>query len=179
MNKKGQTTIPLFTLIVVALVFIIILGAFLYFFGIVTDSLSGDLIAGQVNVSNASANTVGQINDAFLSSADLIGIFFLFGVVFAIVINGFLTRNSTVKLMFMIDFLLIIFAYILAVYISNSYESILPLLPFKNLIASNLGKTSRFVLLLPIITIVTGFITMILTYAGIPRASEEAQVPGF
>lgn len=179
MNKKGQTVVPVFTLIVVTLVFVIILGSFLYFFGIVTDSLSGNLIAGQVNLSNASANTIGKINDAFLSSSDLIGIFFLFGLILAIIINGFLTRNSTPKLMFMIDFLLIIFAYILAVYISNSYETILVLLPFKNLIASNLGKTSRFLLLLPVITIVTGFITMILTYAGIPRVSEEAQVPGF
>lgn len=178
-NKKGQTTIPLFTLIVTGFIFIIILGSFLYFFGIVNDSFSGDISAGSVNVTNSSANTIGKLNSAFLGTGDLIGIFFLFGVVFAIIINGFLTRNSTIKLMFMIDFLLIIFAYILAVYISNSYENILVFLPFSNLIATNLNNTSRFVLFLPVITVVVGFITMIVTYAGIPRTSEEAQVAGF
>tara|TARA_R100001530_G_scaffold136355_2_gene116660 strand:+ start:597 stop:1136 length:540 start_codon:yes stop_codon:yes gene_type:complete len=179
MNKKGQTNVPLFTLITVGFLFVIILGSFLYFFGIVDDSLSGDIVAGQVNVSNSSANTIGRINDSFLSSADLIGIFFLFGVIFSIIIAGFLTRNSTIKLMFMVDFLLLIFAYILAVYISNSYESLLTFLPFSDLIASNLNNTSRFILFLPVITVVTGFITMILTYAGIPRTREEAEVAGF
>ena len=179
MNKRGQTTIPLFTLIAISLVVVILFGAFLYFFGIVDTSLSGDIQAGQVKLSEESSKTIGKINATFLSTADLMGIFLLFGLVFAIIINGFMNRNSTLKLMFMIDFILIIIAYILAVYVSNSYETLLPLLPFKNLIAANMNTTSNFVLLLPIITIVTGFITMILTYSGIPRTREEAEVAGF
>lgn len=179
MNNRGQTTVPLFTLIIVSFVLVLVLGAYLFFFQIVDASFGGNLIAGQVNVTNESDNTIGQINDAFLSSADLIGIFFLFGVVFSIIINGFLMRNSTTKLMFMMDFIIIIFAYILATYISNAYETVLVLLPFTDLIISNANNTSRFVLLLPVITVVVGFITMMLTYSAIPRVSDEAQVPGF
>ena len=143
-NKRGQTSVPLFTLITIALVLVIILGSFLYFYGIVDSSLAGNLQAGQVNLSEESTKTIGKINTGFLDSADLIGIFFLFGVVIAIMLNGYMMRNSTIKLMFMIDFMIIIFAYILAVYVSNSYETLLPFLPFKNLIASNLENTSNF-----------------------------------
>jgi len=179
MIKKAQTTVPIFTLITVAFVFAIILGTFAYFFGIVNSSFDNNLIAGQVNVTNASAQTVGLINNAFLDSADLLGIFFLFGVVFSILIAGFMMRDSTSKLFFMIDFFLIIFGYILAVYVSNSYETVLAVLPFSDLIIANVGNTSKFVLLLPQITVVTGFITMILTYSGIPKLKSGPEVAGF
>lgn len=178
-NNKAQTTVPVFTLIIISFVLVIILGTFLFFFGIIDNAFAGDIIAGQVNVTESSSDTFGKINTAFLNTSDLIGIFFLFGVIFAILINGFLMRNSTIKLMFMIDFLLIIFAYILAIYISNTYETILTFLPFTDLIVSNLNRSSRFVLFLPQITVVVGFITMILTYAGIPRTRDQSEVPGF
>lgn len=179
MNKKAQTTVPLLNLILVSLVFVLILGAFMLFFGEINDAFQGDLSAGQVNLTEASDDTIGKINEAYIDTADLLGIFFLFGLVFAIMINGFLTRNSTPKLFFMIDFIIILFAYILAVYISNAYESILQALPFVDLISTNLGNTSQFVLLLPVITAVVGFLTMILTYAGIPRTKTELEVAGF
>lgn len=179
MNRKGQATTMLFTLLAISLVLVLVISSFLFFFGAVDNALSGNQFAGQVNMSEANENTIGAMNDAFLSSADLIGIFFLFGVVLAIMINGFLTRDSTPKLFFMIDFIIIIFAYILSIYISNAYESILAAIPFTSLIASNLGNSSRFILFLPTITVVTGFIAMLLTYAGIPRTRAEAEVAGF
>ncbi len=179
MNKKAQTTVSLFTLIVISFVFVILLGAYAFFFQAVDSALADNVIAGQVNASNASAQTVGRISDSFLDAADLLGIFFLFGVIFSIMIAGFFNRNSTSKMFFMIDFILIIFAYILATYIANSYEVVLGLLPFKDLIIENINNTSRFVLFLPVITVATGFITMILTYAGIPRTKDEAEVAGF
>lgn len=179
MNNKAQTTVSLPALIAVSLVLVIVLGAFGFFFQTVDEALAGNVMAGQVNATNASDQTIGRISDSFLDAADLLGIFFLFGVIFSIIISGFLNRNSTNKLFFMIDFVIILFSYILATYISNSYELILNLLPFKGLVVANLGNTSRFVLFLPVITIVTGFITMILTYGGIPRSRDDAEVQGF
>ena len=179
MNNKGQTTILLPTLIVVSFMFVILLGTFAFFFQSIDDALSGNIQAGQVNVTNATDQTIGRISDSFLSSADLIGIFFLFGVVFSILISGFMMRNSTKKLFFMVDFIMVLFSYILAVYISNSYESILSSIPFADIINANINNTSRFVLFLPVITVITGFITMILTYSGIPRTKDESEVAGF
>lgn len=179
MNKKAQTTVSLPMLIVVSFVFVIILGSFALFFTTVDEALQGDIVAGQVNASAASADTIGKISDSFLDAADLLGIFFLFGVVFSIIIAGYFARNTTSKMFFMIDFIIILFSYILATYIANSYETILLLLPFRDLIVTNLGNTSRFVLFLPVITVVTGFITMILTYGGIPSSRNEVEVAGF
>ncbi len=179
MNKKGQTTVDLFVLIAVSFAFVLILGSFLLFYSTIDDAFQGNLVAGEVNLTEASDNTIGKVNDAFFSKADLIGIFFLFAVIFSIMLSGFVMRNSTSKLFFMVDFLIIIFAYILAVYISNAYETILAVIPFSDLIIANLNNTSRFTLFLPQITMVVGFITMILTYAGIPRSRDEAEVAGF
>lgn len=178
-NRKGIALLDSFVVIAMSLVFMLMLGTMLYVFGVITDELvGGNFIGGQVNISNASLNTVGQINTAFLAQADLIGIFFLFGMIIAMIINGYFNRNSTHRLLFMIDFILLVFGYILAVYISNSWVTILAALPFVDIITANLNTSSRFMLLLPEITLVAGALTMIATYAGIPR-SQQAEVAGF
>lgn len=177
-DKKGQVLLELFTFITVGFAFILIVGIFLYFFGIVNTSLSEDINAGAVNLSNATANTFGQINTAFLTNADLIGIFFLLGTVMAIFLLSYFQRNSTIKVMIIFDIILMLFAYIIAIYISNSYEQILLVLPFADIFIENLNTSSRFMLLLPQITIVVAVIAMILAYSGIPRTSEE-EVGGF
>lgn len=178
-DKKGQAVMQLFSLIVVALVLVIIVGTYLFFFDIVDTAFQGDIMAGSVNVTNSSDITFGQVHDAFFTGADLLVILFLFAQVIAIVIAGFITRDQTPKVFFMVDFLLILMAYILAVYISNAYESILGSLVFANLIGSNLGISSTILLFLPTITVVTGFLTMIVTYSGIPRRRDESEVGGF
>ncbi len=178
-DKRGISAIGLFEFMVTAFIIIIIIATLLYAFGIIDGELTGgNIIAGGSNISNDSANTVGKINTAFLNTADLIGILFLFGMVIAIILTGFLTRERHPAVLFIIDIIIIIFAYILAVYISNSFETVLGILPFTDLIASNLNNSSRFLLLLPKITLITGALTLIVTYAGIPKTREE-DVAGF
>lgn len=178
-NKKGFALEGVFETLVVSLVFVLILGVLLYAFGVIDTSITGEnLVVGGTNISNDSANTIGKINTAFLDNADLIGLLFLFGLILALMINGFLTREENPPLFFIIDFLLIIFAYILAVYISNSYETILNVLPFNDVLIANMGNTNRFMLLLPKITVIAGVITMIVTYTGIPKTKEE-EIAGF
>lgn len=178
-NKRAQTTIGLFNLIMVTFVFVLILATFIFFFTTIDSAFQGNIIAGQVNLTQASDDTVGKVSDGFVNSSDILGIFFLFGVILSIILSGFMMRNKTSKLFFMIDFIIIIFAYILAVYVANAYETVLQALPFADLLAANLGNSSQFLLSLPIITAVTGFITMIVTYAGIPSTRNQAEVAGF
>lgn len=178
-NKKGIVLEDTFTFIIMSFVFIIILGTFIYIFGVIDTSLSGgNIMAGQVNFSNESANTIGKLNTGLINAGDLIGILFLFGMVIGMILSGYVNRNSTPAIFFIVDFLIMIFAYIMAVYISNSYETILGILPFADIFISNLGNSSRFLLLLPKITLVATAITLIVTYAGIPRTKEE-EVAGF
>ncbi len=178
-NKKGIVLVEIFTFLAIAFVFVLILGSFLYIYGTINTALTGtDISAGQVNLTNESINTIGQINTGLLNSADLIGLLFLFGMVIAMIVNGFINRDRNPKVFFVIDFLIMLFAYILAVYISNAFETVLNALPFQSLLIENMGGSVRFMLLLPKITLITGALTLILTYAGIPKTKEE-EVAGF
>lgn len=179
-DKQGQALTGLVTFSAVAIAFVLIVGVFLYVFGVVSSSLTNPEVVttNGINISNYSDQTVGKVNTAFLNSADIIGILFIFGMIIALFFSGYMMRESTMVLFFVVDFILLLFAYILAVYISNGYESILLSLPFQSLIVSNLGNTSKIMLLLPKIVLVAGAITMILTYSGIPKSQEE-QVAGF
>jgi len=179
MNNRGISEIVrLFTLLVIALALVLIVGSYLYFFSFIDLAFQGDLQADAVNLTNSSDVTFGQVHDAFFSSADYIVIFFLFGEIILIMFAGFINRENTPKIFFMVDFLIILFVYILAVYISNAYETILLTLPYSDVFLSNLPMSSEVLLLLPYISVIVGFVTMILTYSGIPRRREELEVPG-
>ena len=178
-NKRGIVLGEIFIFLVIAFVFIMILGSFLYIYGTVNTSLTGrDIQAGQVNLTNASINTIGKINTGLINSVDLIGLLVLFGMVIAMVVNGFVNRDRNPKVFLVVDFLIMLFAYILAVYIANSFETVLNALPFQNLMIENMSGSIRFMLLLPKITLITGILTLIVTYAGIPKTKEE-EVAGF
>ena len=78
-DKQGQALTGLVTFSAVAIAFILIVGVFLYVFGVVNSSLTSPEIitTNGINLSNYSDQTVGKVNTAFLNSADIIGILFL------------------------------------------------------------------------------------------------------
>lgn len=180
MNKRGVATANLFLFIILAFVVVILLGTFLYIYNTITTSLTDPSIAsaGAVNLTAAAEDTIGQINTSMLNYANVIAIFFLFGMVIAMFLLAYVTRDSNPAIFFVIDILVIIFAYILAVYISNSYETVLASIPFNIFFTNNLNYATSFLLLLPRITAITGVITMIISYSAIPKTKEE-EVAGF
>ena len=179
-NKRGTAVSNIFLFIIVAFIAIILIGTFLYTYNIITDSLlnSDVKMVGAVNLSNATASTMGQINTAMLSKANVVSIFFLFGMVFALIFVAYLTRDENPAIFFSIDILVIIFAYILAVYITNSYEIVLASLPFSSIFTTNLNYATSFLLQLPKITLIVGAIVMFISYAAIPKTKEE-EVAGY
>ncbi len=178
--KKGIATQHLFLFIILAFTIIVLLGTILYTYGIITTSLLDPSIAdvGQVNMTSATEDTIGRINTSMLSYANIISIFFLFAMVIAMFFLAYLTRDQNPAVFFIIDIIVIIFAYILAVYVSNSYETILGVLPFSSIFSANMSYATSFLLLLPRITVITGVITMIISYSAIPKTKEE-EVAGF
>lgn len=175
MKNKGQMGVGFGIVSLVALAFFILLmvGTLLYVFGVVDSSISGgNIVENGYNISNASMQTVGQVNEGFLNSADLIAILMIFGIILSIFVLAYLLRDTTPILFFVIDFIIIIFAYILAVYVSNAYESILTSLPYATTITANMSNASALLLNLPAIIVVTGAIAMIIAYAGITRVKE-------
>ncbi len=179
-TKKGVATANIFPFIILAFIAILVFGIFLYTYNAITNSFlnSGVEMAGQVNLTNATQNTMGKINTAMLNQANLISIIFLFAIVFAMFIIAYLTRDKSPAIFFVLDLLIIIFAYILAVYISNSYETILNSIPFQSIFISNLNLATTFLLQLPKITVIVGVITMIISYSAIPKTKEE-EVAGY
>ena len=178
-NKKGTATSNLFLFVILSFAVILLLGIWLYSYNVITTSLlDANLDAGAVNLTQATQSTMGQINEAMLRHANIIGIFFLFAMVFATFILAYMTRDTNPAIFFVIDIMVIIFAYIMAVYISNAYETVLGSIPFSEIFTTNLNFATSFILLLPKITIITGLITMVVSYSAIPKTKEE-EVAGF
>ena len=180
MNKKSIATGNLFLFIIVAFISVIILGCFLYAYNIVTFSLLESNVggAGAVNLTDATEKTMGKINTAMLSHANLISIMFLFGMAFALIFAAYITRDRSPAIFLVVDILIILFAYILAVYISNAYETVLNSMPFKSIFITNLSLATSFLLNLPRITVIIGALIMIVSYAAIPKTKEE-EVAGY
>lgn len=179
-NKRGMATANLFLFIIVAFIVVLVLGTFLYAYNTITSALldSGVDAVGQVNLTDATEKTMGKINTAMLSNANIVAIFFLFAMVMAMFLVAYMTRDENPAIFFAIDILIIIFAYILAVYITNSYEMVLEALPFSSIFTTNLNYATSFLLLLPKIVLITGVITMIISYSAIPKTKEE-EVGGY
>ncbi len=179
-NKKGVSTANLFWFVILAFIVVILLGTFLYVYNTITVSLltTGIDMVGLVNLTEATENTIGRINTSMLNHANVVAIFFLFAMVIAMFLIAYVTRESNPAIFFVLDILIIIFAYILAVYISNSYETVLGSLPFSSTFTTNLNYATSFLLLLPQITLIAGVIIMILSYSAIPKTKEE-EVAGF
>ncbi|KKN11231.1 hypothetical protein LCGC14_1028620 [marine sediment metagenome] len=180
-NKKAQVqTKSLFEFMIVAFLIIIIIGIFLYTHDvIVTNLLSPSLeSAGQVNFTQAVLDTMGQINTAALAQANIIGIMILFSMSISLIFVAYLTRDENPSIFFVIDLIVIIFAYILAVYLANSYEIVIGSIPFSTIFTSNLSFSTAFLLLLPRMVVILGAIIMIVSYAAIPRRREE-EIAGF
>lgn len=174
-NKKGVATKNLFLFIILSFLVIIILGLFLYAYNVITISLLTTNVggAGAVNLTEATENTIGKINTAMLTHANVIAIIFLFAMAFALIFAAYLTRDESPAIFFVVDLLIIIFAYILAIYIANAYEGVLVSLPFQSIFVENLSMASSFLLALPRITLIIGALIMIVSYAAIPKVKEE------
>jgi|TARA_Y100000310_G_scaffold97876_1_gene95533 hypothetical protein len=172
-DKKGQGTSGLVEFMITCFMIIVTIGFFVYAFNLITTSISIDQLAGQVNLSSATADTLGQINTAILDKINLIGVMILFGLVLAMMINAYFTRETVPKLFIVVDILLIILTYILSTYIANTYETIIALEPFSSFFLQNLEDPSRFLLNLPEMVVVVGVLIMIITYIGLPRTLRE------
>ncbi len=173
-DKRGLTTVTIFLFIFAALLIIIFLGIFAFIFNTISVNLDIDEDFGQVNLKDVNALTFGRINQAFLDSADILGFVILFGLIMLMFLNAYLFRGQYPKLFLIIDIVLMVFAYILSVYISQTYSLLINSdSSLYNIYVNMMPKSSAFILNLPKIIGVVGALIMILSYSGIPRKKEE------
>lgn len=179
-NKKGIGTVLIIEYLFYFLLIAIILGIFVLIFNYVDSGLDVDVDVGQVNLRIINNQTFGQLNDAFTNSADNIGIILLLGMCLFLMLNAYFLGEKQV-LWLVVDIFIIVFAFILAVYISQTYQSLTVASSIIDVFISDIPNVSKFVLNLPLIVPVLGALIMILSYSKLrkDRGEEEPNVLGF
>lgn len=178
MNKKAQS-FAIFTVICVSVIFIIGLGFIMFASNEVNKGLmSVDEMVGQVNFTESVENTWGKFNDGLFQSANLMGIMVLFGLFIGLLLNAYFNRNKRPALFFIVDIFIIFAAFIVSGYVADSYEILLGITEFEEVFVENLNLVAKMMLNLPIIVLIFGVLTMIISYSGLPAQREE-QVAGF
>ena len=177
-NKKGLATITVFSFIFLVFIWILFIGILATIFNLTTTNLDLDVNIGQVNLSEPVRDTFGQINTGLLAGIDTIGYVIIFGLIITMFTNAYIFRGEHPKLCAIIDIILLVFAYIVAIYVSNTYEILIHSTSILNVYIVNLPRTSTFILRLPIYVSIIGIIMMILSYAGFPRNTEEEIIIG-
>jgi len=178
MNKKGQTTIFLFIgifIILFAIVALIVVG-------IVSENINSaldqNITIGSVNLANASAGTIGQLNSMVTGKADFWGISIIFGMVIGLFLSSYLMRNRFPKVGAIADIAIILVSFIISLYLRSIYSDVVIALDSagQTFATTSLSNTNFFILNLPLFVAIIGVVMMVLFHAGIPRKSEEANV---
>jgi len=177
MNKKGGSVFGMFLIIFLIFFGIVFLGLGLLIFNSFDTMLDMDVDVGQANLAEVNNQTFGQMNDAFIATADTMGIFLIFGMVLALFINAYITGNRWPKLFFIIDIAILITCIIIAIYLSISYDILINSAEIlSDVYIDKMPKTSTFVLQMPLYVSIIGAIIMILSYAGLKRIDRRSEV---
>ncbi len=177
-DKKGLTTISIFSFIFLVFIWILFIGILVTIFNLTTTNLDLDIDIGQVNLGETVQATLGKLNVGLLGGIDTIGYIIIFGMVITMFANAYIFRGEYPRLFIIVDIVLLVFAYIMAVYVSNAYEILINSTSVLNVYIVNLPKSSTFILKLPLFVSIIGVIMMVLSYAGFPRETEEEIIIG-
>lgn len=177
MKKKGMATLDIIPYLFVFLMVAIFLGIAIYSFQLISSSLNQDVDIGNANLKDVNDLTFGKMTNAFVGNADNIGLAIIIGMCLLMILNAFLISSSYPKAFIILDILILIFAFILAVYISQAYSTYIDGLSGTiDVYVDSLPKTSAFVLNLPTIVGTLGAIIIIISYSGIGRENREVNV---
>jgi hypothetical protein len=178
MNKKGISTMFL----LYGIIFIFFGVVLLIVFGTVitnmNTALDQNVTIGQVNLKTINEGTFGQFNTMVVNNADWWGTALIFGMVLALFLVSYFTRNSFPKIGIIFDMFLIFATFILSLYLSAAYSTLVTALTSagQTFAEVNLTNTSFFILNLPLFTAVIGVVMMVLFHSGIPRRPEESRI---
>lgn len=175
-GKRG-ITYNIFYVIVMILFGVVLLGVMGFIFNSVYQGLNQNVMAGQVNLSNATESTFGVFNTAYQNNMDLFGLFLIFGMIGGLFIASFMLRGKWDKLLIVVDIIVMVVVYIASVLLSNAYEQIL--IASSGVISqfeTGMPKTSNFLLHLPRYVVIIGVVCMILFYTLIPRKEGETKI---
>ncbi len=174
-NKRSQSTIFLSILILGVFLSAIVLLVLGLVVTNINEALDIDVEIGQVNLAEENAVTFGKFNEMIVVSADWWGMSIIFGLVFGLFLSAYFVRGSFPKWAIILDLFLILFAFIISLYISAAYQTVIDAFASvdETFLEDVIPNTSMFIINLPIFVPVIGAIMMILFHSSLPRRSEE------
>lgn len=181
-NKRGLATFPLMGYIFTFLFIALTIGILLLIFVTFDSALDVDIAVGQVNLQTVNNQTLGQVTGGFVDQADNIGIAIIFGTVLTMLFSAFFFSKNESKIWIVIDIFILVFAFILAVYVSQTYDTLINASAYLDVFINDIPNTSKFILNLPLYVGGAGALMMILSYAGLRRQQqiqEQEEVLGF
>lgn len=173
-NKRGKlNAVMMFVLVVLGFMGIILMGLFVYGANLIDQTmLSLDIIIGNISFLEAYNETLGIGINTLLNSADNYGLGLLLGMVVLIIISSFMFQEKQ-KLWIVLEFFILIVAFILAVTIQGAYTNVInSSTELLDIYTINLIKSSTFILNLHIIVPIVWAFIVIISY-GIFRKKEE------
>jgi len=177
-NKKGSF-VDLFIFIIFAFVIVMALGMLLYIFGEAEDQLQEtvgqmDLGTEGNNASQIIENSVGSANISF-KALYWLSVLIIFGMILGIFIGSYMV---TTKPIFFVPYLFIwIIAIIVAVPISNTYETLQSDATLGSTYANFIG--ANFILNnLPMMVAVIGMVGAIIMFSRMGRKEEYGNIYG-
>ena len=174
-NNRGQSTMFLFLIITLMLVFVL----FFVIGGIVIinsfDALDQNISVGQVNLKEINDDTFGQFKNAYVNNAEFYGLSVIFGMVMGLFLAAYFTRNTFPKWGMILDIFIILAAFIFALYISATYSLTINALydAGQTFAEDYMEKTSFFIVNLHIFVVIIGVVCMVLFHSSIPKKIEE------
>lgn len=181
-NPRGQMSVFLILMMVAVLLMAIMLFAGGIVVVKINDALDQDIDMGQVNLQEVNAKHFGVFTSTFLNNADWWGLSVIFGMIMGLFLSAYFLRNRFPKWGLILDIFLIVGSFIVALYISSIYITLLDALAGagETFLEDYTPKTSMFIKNLPIFTVIIGVIMMVLMHSSIPRKTEETiQEGGF
>lgn len=178
MYNKGSSAIVIIIFIFAVFFIVIFLGLSLFAFSTVSDILDQNVTIGNTNLQEINQQTFGKMTNEMLNAGDNIGLGMIIGMILFMIVNAYFFGDNN-KIWIPVDMVILIAVYIIAVYISNTYETLINASTLLDVYVNELDKTSRFLLNLPKIVGTIGALLMILTYAGIGRSRTRQGVNVF
>jgi len=179
-NKRGQLTIFIILLVLFSLMLVISLFVLGVTVVKINNVLDYDIDVGQVNLAEINDSTFGLYAEMVLNNADWWGLAVIFGMTLGLFLSAYVSRNIMPKWGIILDIFFIFTAFIISLYISSIYLSILDAFASagETFLEVYTPKTSLFVKNLHIYTVIIGVIMMVLFHSSIPKKSEEKYQKG-
>jgi len=181
MNKRGLTMITLIVLIFVCLVVMVILGVVSWGIGLADDSISElDIQIGTQSFQEVYNETlkIGLIT-ASTTMPQIISMGVMLGLIILMMLVGHFSPNIG-RMWILLDIFILIIAEAIAVSVSDGFMEFINIDPaLLSIYSNNLSEGASFLINLPKIIPVIGFLVMLVTYIKVRKNKEDEGTASF